>query len=665
MLLTYSVKQTLLSAGLRWYRVSRWVGATLAGLLPWLVLAQQLPAPTNIATYAAADQARFRPGAVVPPALPGVSAAGARVLRPGVIVFGWLPSWIPLGYAQQLDYTLLSHVAYEGYQATEQGGLLPPPTGSAAGLAALVHKSNPRCRVLLSVGYQEPSAGGALFSDDAAPLRQALAQAVAQQVNTLQADGVNLDLGFQPQATAAPGPARPASPAERARDLRRLDKTRRALNQRRVSLQQDSSLLASTKLAFAAKVRQGQVVRPADQRAYERAMQQQQQASADFQRARQAYRQALAANQRGLTLPGATPPNRPAALLSFAQALSAALRQQNPRATLTISLPAVDSAQVYTQLPTLAPLAQAFVLKAFDYTAGRRGSPGPLAPLQPSARWGPAAVATSVGYYLGQGVPPAQLVVGLPQLGKIWPEYANPPVLPTVVAPYRYLTNQALRGRPRTSQQLDSASGSYRLQLAPLPTDTTQGSSPPVPQLAWADDSASLAAKYNWVLTTRQLGGVGVWALGFDAPDAPVWHLLRARLTILAPPPTAVDTTRAAPPGPQNDRQLLQATVRKAERLAELPLVHLLLFGLVLLLAFTWLGLVVGAVRYARQLVPFPRRLALVGGLAAGGAGLLALYVSYAGQFRPAALLVGWLAGLALVAVLALGYRAGRPAELP
>lgn len=647
---------------------TRLLASVLVALLPWLALAQSsdLHSP---AAYLPDDQARFQAGAPGPAAGP---LAGTHRLQPGVAVFGWVPYWVPAAYLRQVDFGLLSHVAYEGYRATEAGALQPPPTGDAGPLASLVHQANPQCKVLLGVRYQEPASGAGLFGAAGQPARQALAQAVAQQVSALGADGVHLDLAFGPQPAAADPIPRPGTKSELASTKKRLSQTLNDLNDRKKQLDQLGDGLQHTRRDFAKRRKQGKDVTANELSQYGRAQRQHQTDSAQFYHDRAQYRaehEALKKKQV-LPAPGAAADGRPAAV----RELVAALRHALPQATLTVELPARDSSRVYAGALAAGPLASLYVLQAADYTAGRAGEPGPLAPWQPSGAWGPQAVTASVEYYRQQGVPPTQLLLGLSSVAKVWTLYNPAGELPAEGAPVRYwyATSRSLAGWPPRSAQPDAASGSHRLVLAP-PPDSVQGSLLSVPYLAWADDSASLGAHYEWV-RAQGLGGVGIWALGFDAPDAPLWSSLRAHLATAAPPPPAVTTTDTttqaalvAPP-PQDtaaaadDALLPLGSVASAEKWAhesKLPVVALL--ALAVLVAGAWVGMVVGAARTARYWVPFGRRLTWVLALLLGVAALLGGYVSLLGIFSPSALWVAWLSTLALLGIGWLAYRQARP----
>ncbi|MBK9031246.1 MAG: hypothetical protein IPL61_07910 [Myxococcales bacterium] len=59
----------------------------------------------------------------------------------------------------------------------------------------------------------------------------------------------------------------------------------------------------------------------------------------------------------------------------------------------------------------------------------------------------------------------------------------------------------------------------------------------------WYDDAESLAAKYRMIVD-EDLGGVGIWALNYDAPHAELWDLLDATF---GAEPAPVPGSRAAP----------------------------------------------------------------------------------------------------------------------
>ena len=117
-----------------------------------------------------------------------------RQLKPGAVVFGWHPYWMGNAYVNY-DFSLLTHVAYYGYQATDQGALVPeaPPGQGPENLVAAARRHNPACKVLLTIAYPGAEGATSLLDANRQPAQEALLAAIVQAVVNAKADGVNLD----------------------------------------------------------------------------------------------------------------------------------------------------------------------------------------------------------------------------------------------------------------------------------------------------------------------------------------------------------------------------------------------------------------------------------------------------------------------------------------
>lgn len=132
----------------------------------------------------------------------GAALAGRRYqVRTGAVVLGWYPEGLPARAYEQMDFSLLSHLTYGGYRATDQGHLERPAHPLAEARATVRH-ANPSCQVLLSVAYQEAQSGPGLFAKAQLPAQQ-LAVAIVRELATTRADGVNLEFVFQAAASLA------------------------------------------------------------------------------------------------------------------------------------------------------------------------------------------------------------------------------------------------------------------------------------------------------------------------------------------------------------------------------------------------------------------------------------------------------------------------------
>ena len=115
-------------------------------------------------------------------------------LRPGAVVFGWHPFWMGTAYVNY-DFALLTHVAYYGYQATDQGKLqLPTPAGQGPkDFIAHARRQNPACKVLLTISYPGAEGSTSLLGPNGTANQDRLIEAIVEEVAATRADGVNLD----------------------------------------------------------------------------------------------------------------------------------------------------------------------------------------------------------------------------------------------------------------------------------------------------------------------------------------------------------------------------------------------------------------------------------------------------------------------------------------
>jgi hypothetical protein len=571
----------------------------------------QRPSLQDPALYTAAPQ----------PAWPAAKEARpvAYKLSPGVSVFGWLPYWLPDSTYGHYNYSLLSHVAYHGYQANSKGELLLP-TGNPAALVQAAHQSKASCKVLLSISYQEPAAGASLFDTTHTAQRQALVQGIVAQVGKAKADGVNLDFSFTRRAAA---PKR-YGPAEAARLQASLQKKLVALVQAREQIRADSIRFFNVQQ----QQELAQLAPPSadpKNKAPDKNLKPQEAALGKRAKAHQKnlarYHGELAAFEQRMAPPRAV-------LQDFVEDLVQVLRQQNPAYVLTLTVPAVDSAAAYTRLADLAPLVQLFVLEAYDYTSPRPVAPGPIAPLRTQNVWGQSSIETSLRYYQRGGIPPAQLLVTFAQVGKVWREVPSSPASPASrkpslrklpPAPFRYVANHVWQTWPVQSKTLDAASGSVYVRFRTNPDSAAAGLAP-VHLEGRVDDALALAAKYQW-LRQQGFGGVGIWALGYEADSTTAEPLVRAGL-VLAPQRAGVAAKRAQPaPQVEKKASILHGLLEGHEQ------ANIILFILALMLGFALLGFGFGIARNLRHILPFRTRLVRTGLLLALGLVIFSTYV--------------------------------------
>jgi hypothetical protein len=146
----------------------------------------------------------------------------------------------------------------------------------------------------------------------------------------------------------------------------------------------------------------------------------------------------------------------------------------------------------------------------------RSKTAGPISPLRSGNRWTPLNLERSVDEYLIAGVPPKKLLLGVPYYGIEWQTYDLK--FPSKVKKFeRYHTFRNIKKITKNySSVIDEPSLSKYYAYRDQNNNYRQ---------IWFDDSLTLGMKYDWV-KEKSIGGVGIWALGYDNGHTELWHLL-------------------------------------------------------------------------------------------------------------------------------------------
>lgn len=205
---------------------------------------------------------------------------------------------------------------------------------------------------------------------------------------------------------------------------------------------------------------------------------------------------------------------------NFISYLRNRLNADRPSTTISIALYAVDWTNVF-DITALNPLVDAFIVMGYDYHYSADSQAGPVSPLYHGTRWGTYTLSRTADTYLTQGVTPAKLLMGIPYYGYDWKtETTNIPAATIDNADtrtYSYLRNNFFGTYTR---QWDLHS------FSPYFSYTSGGNT----RQCWFEDEQSLAARYDMVLN-RQMGGIGIWALGYDNGYPELWNLIEEKFT--------------------------------------------------------------------------------------------------------------------------------------
>jgi spore germination protein YaaH len=212
---------------------------------------------------------------------------------------------------------------------------------------------------------------------------------------------------------------------------------------------------------------------------------------------------------------------------TFMTNLNNALNTANPNYKLSVCLYAVDWSGTF-DIPALNNIVDFFTIMGYDYYYSGSGTAGPTSPLYNYQTGYNYTLTKSITYYIKQGATPSKLLLGLPYYGHEWEVTAN-----TIPASTTGNFNSS-----RTLSYLINNSGTYSAAnkhwegTCYSPYYSYQSSS--MWRQCFIDDVYSLGRKYDMV-NERGLGGIGIWALGYDAGTTNYWTLLQNKFSSCAP----------------------------------------------------------------------------------------------------------------------------------
>jgi len=202
------------------------------------------------------------------------------------------------------------------------------------------------------------------------------------------------------------------------------------------------------------------------------------------------------------------------ALTAFMSNLAARMHASVAGSQVSICLPAVDWSGNY-DVAALDGFLDLCIMMGYDYSWGTDTQAGPVAPLKTSAVFGSLSVGKSVSNYLAAGLSPGKLLLGVPYYGYDWP---------TVSHALHADTTGSGTSRTYPNAKSYAATYGYHWDTNSLTPYVLYGSY----RQLWYDDTNSLALKYDFA-NAKNLGGIGIWALGYDDAEPDLWNLLAAK----------------------------------------------------------------------------------------------------------------------------------------
>ena len=232
---------------------------------------------------------------------------------------------------------------------------------------------------------------------------------------------------------------------------------------------------------------------------------------------------------------------------------------------ITMAIPSVDFAKAF-DVKTLSNSVDLFVIMGYDYYYPGSSTAGPSAPMQSGEIWKPYNLERSIDTYLGAGAPKKKLLLGLPYYGDIWETTSKELGGKTLDGTGKSVLYKDVRkdygSAYKKAKEESTSKTKYHMWDA---HNTGAGH---YNQL-WFDDAETLAAKYD-LINQKGIGGLGIWALGYDNGYEELWELIHQKFSQESGEP--IDTAKQKNPPIKPDDPLEPDSLvnKEAEEIKEL-----------------------------------------------------------------------------------------------
>lgn len=214
--------------------------------------------------------------------------------------------------------------------------------------------------------------------------------------------------------------------------------------------------------------------------------------------------------------------------------LSSSLKSVRSDYRITLAVPAMDFDNVY-DIFQLNQYIDTYVIMGYEFYGANSKVAGPISPLYSGQTWWNYSLETAVNEYLAAGVPNSKLLLGLPYYGAEWEtqDLRFPSKAKRFI---RYPMYRNIRKDHYTSGCCeDEVSKSKFFVYRDKRNNYRQ---------IWYEDSVSLGYKYDYVIDNN-LGGIGIWALGYDNGYTELWELIARKFALTEQKAALVASTRA------------------------------------------------------------------------------------------------------------------------
>ncbi|GAB4477536.1 MAG: hypothetical protein OHK0057_27360 [Thermoflexibacter sp.] len=203
------------------------------------------------------------------------------------------------------------------------------------------------------------------------------------------------------------------------------------------------------------------------------------------------------------------------AMTNFMIDLSTSLKALNTNYIITLSLPVKDIEGVY-DVKQLNNYTDHFIIMGYEFYGKYSQVAGPLSPLGSGAIWWEYNLAAVVLEYKASGIDLKKSILALPYYGAEW--QTSDLTFPSKVEHFvRYVSFKEIRDRFGVLPCCEELASNSKFHVYRDEQNRYRQ--------VWYEDSVTLYKKYNFI-KEQGLGGVGIWALGYDNGYDDLWKTL-------------------------------------------------------------------------------------------------------------------------------------------
>ncbi len=223
----------------------------------------------------------------------------------------------------------------------------------------------------------------------------------------------------------------------------------------------------------------------------------------------------------------ALPSSLGSAFTAFINDLSSQFHIALPGGEVSIAAPAVNWSGTF-DIPVLNEAVDFFIVMGYDYYWNGSSQAGPVSPLYTMTGNYDYNFSKTISYYQSQDVPSTKLLIGVPYYARQWPTTGQ-------FAP----SSTTGSGTAFTLSNIYTNSSGYYTPENKLFEPNSFSPYYSFDVNGWhqcfTEDTYSLGKKYD-VVNSRNLAGIGIWALGYDDGYTDLWDLIANRFTTEAIP---------------------------------------------------------------------------------------------------------------------------------